>query len=227
MNDKMEIVYAFDKNYLKYFNMSVDTLLKFNPNAHVTVVSTEPLDIPYDNIIIPIDENVKHRENDTITDSTYLRLKLTQLPYDKIIYIDADVLCLKPLDELWNMECDYINLAECHLGGIKNAKEHKHEKYGLAGMMVMNLKALREDNFTKKAFTPFDYSIYSKWFHDQTIINHYFYDKLTFVDTKYNYCFERRYKKPLPLKNIVLLHFPSSKKENMAVIYKLIINNKI
>jgi lipopolysaccharide biosynthesis glycosyltransferase len=99
----MEIVYVFDKNYIPYFEMSVQSVLKFNPNAHITVVSPEKLDIPYKNVVIPIGKQ-KHRENDRITDATYLKLMLPKLPLDKIIYIDADVLCLGSLNELWKMD---------------------------------------------------------------------------------------------------------------------------
>ena len=107
----MEIVYVFDKNYIPYFEMSVQSVLKFNPNANITVVSPEKLDISYKNVVIPIGKQ-KHRVNDRITDATYLKLMLPKLPLDKIIYIDADVLCLGSLKDLWKMDCDFINLCE-------------------------------------------------------------------------------------------------------------------
>lgn len=211
----MEIVYVFDKNYIPYFEMSVQSVLKYNPNAHITVVSPEKLDIPYKNVVIPIGKQ-KHRENDRITDATYLKLMLPKLPLDKIIYIDADVLCLGSLEDLWKMDCDFINLCESHIGGEKQAKAHGHKKYGLSGVMVMNLKALREFNFIEKAFKPFELDL-PLWCHEESIINHYFYDKLTFIDRKYNYCYNRIYREPV--ENIVLLHFPSSEKRYMRLEY--------
>lgn len=211
----MEIVYVFDERYLKYFNESVKSVLKFNPYAHITVVSPEKLNIPYDNIVMELPPNLKHRENDRITSATYLKLHLTKLPYDKVLFIDADVLCQAPLDELWNMECKYICLTESHTYGEKQAKEHNHEKYGLSGVMLMNLKALREDNFTEKSFVPFDYTPYRIWCHEETIINHYFYDKLTFIDRKYNYCHNRTYRKPIPEEKAVLLHYCGGNKDAM------------
>lgn len=213
-NIPMEIVYVFDENYLKYFEISVKTVLKYNPNAHITVVSPKKLDIKYDNIVIPISENLKHRENDRITDATYLKLHLTDLPYNKILFIDADIICQGPLNELWNTECNYICLTESHSYGEIQAKEHNHEKYGLSGMMLMNLQALREDNFIEKAFIPFDYSPYKIWCHEETIINHYFYDKLTFVNKKFNYCHNRIYKEPILEKDAVLLHYCGGNKKD-------------
>jgi len=211
----MEIVYVFDKNYIPYFNISVKSILKHNPNANITVVSAEKLDILYNNIIIPLPENCPHRKNDRITDSIYLKLKLTELQLDKILYIDADVLCLKPLDELWNIDCPYICLTESHTYGEKQAIEHAHCKYGLSGVMLMNLNELRKDNFTNKAFQPFNKQPYKLWCHEETIINHYFYNKLKFIDIKYNYCHNRQYKKSLLENEITLLHFPGNTKYKM------------
>jgi len=228
-DDKMEIVYVFDKNYLPYFEMSVKTVLKYNPNAHITVVSPEKLNIDskFDNVVIPIIKNneiLKHRSSkDRITDATFLKLHLPKLPYDKILYIDADVLCMKPLNELWNKDCKYICLTESHTFGEKQAREYNHQKYGLSGVMLMNLKALREDNFESKAFVPFDSSFLSLWCHEESIINYYFYKKLEFVDKKYNYCYRREYREPLKTEDIVLLHFPSREKANMQLVYKTII----
>ena len=210
----MEIVYVFDKNYLKFFNESVKSVLKYNPYAHITVISPEKLDIPYDNVVMDIPPNVKHRENDRITSATFLKLQIPQLPYDKVLFIDADIICQAPLDELWNMECNYICLTESHTYGEKQAKEHNHEKYGLSGVMLMNLKALREDNFTEKSFVPFDTSPFKIWCHEETIINHYFYDKLTFIDRKYNYCHNRTYRKPIPEMKAVLLHYCGGNKSD-------------
>ena len=211
----MEIVYVFDHNYIKYFNESVKSVLKYNPDAHITVVSNEHLDIPYDVVVMDIPSNLKHRENDRITSATYLKLHLPKLPYDKVLFIDADVICQAPLDELWLTPCKYICLTESHTYGDKQALEHNHEKYGLSGVMLMNLKALREDNFTEKCFVPFDYSPFKIWCHEETIINHYFYDKLTFVDRKFNYCHNRIYTKPIPESKAVLLHYCGGNKSGM------------
>ena len=84
----MEIVFVFDSNYIPYFNKCVDSVLKYNSKAHITVVSNEKLDIPYDVITVQLPKNLKHRENDRITDATYLKLMLPlMLPYKKnLIY---------------------------------------------------------------------------------------------------------------------------------------------
>lgn len=208
----MEIVYVFDKNYIPYFELSVQSVLKFNPKAHITVVSPEPLNIKYENIVIPIRRKFKHRDNDRITSTTYLKLYLPSLPYDKILYLDADLLCLGSLNELWKMDCDYICMAESHKFGDIQAKAHGHLKYGLSGVMLMNLKNLRDIKFTQKALIPFKLEL-PVWCHEESIINHKFYDKIKFIDRKYNYCYHRDYAQPID--NPLILHFPGVEKRYM------------
>ena len=220
--DKIEIVYCGDEKYLPYLIMSSSTVYHYNPNVHITYLSPTPVDVPegIDNVVMNPPESINTARDGRRTIATYLRLMTPLLPYNKIIYLDPDVLCLKPLDELWNLECDYISLCEGYIFGEKQAMELGHDKYALAGMMLMNLDALREDKFIEKAFTKFDSSFMSCWSLDESIINYWFYDKIKFIDRKFNYCFRRRYRDPIPLAEVVLLHFPGRNKEWMQHIYK-------
>lgn len=184
----MIIVYVADENYLGMVKKSIVSYHKYNPNAHFVVVSEHPLDIDVENVVIDIGE---HRGLTRISNAAYLKLYLTQLPYDKIIYVDCDTICQYPLNELWEMPCDYINLCETYWE--KQIKEFG--RYGLTGMMVMNLKALRDDNFTEKCLevektypTP-----ETGWRHDETCINVSYKDKINFIDVKWNYCHNREY----------------------------------
>ena len=207
----MQIVYVFDKNYIPLFNISVKSLLKFNPSAHVTVVSPEPLDIEFDNIVMT--PPFAQREGDRITSAAYLKCLLPSLPYDKIIFLDADTIVQGSLEELWKMDIPYLAMTQSHSVGERQKKEHGHEKYYLAGLIIMNLKALREDNFTEKCLVPFDFK--GKWQHEETIINHYFYDKIIELDKKYDYCHNRTYKEPIPESSAIVLHFIGDDKSDM------------
>ena len=138
-SSKMEIVYVFDKNYLKYFNVSVKSVLKYNPYTHITVISPEKLDIPYDNVVMDIPPNVKHRENDRITSATFLKLQIPKLPYDKVLFIDADIICQAPLDELWNMECNYICLTEFNKSKLIRTEMHDGSEFYNGSLFGMEL----------------------------------------------------------------------------------------
>lgn len=204
----MEIVFVFDSNYVPYFNKCVKSVLKYNPKAHITIVTNDFLDLPYDTVkVANMPKNLKHRHRDRITDATYLKLYLPKLlPYDKILYMDADIMCQGSLQELWEENCPFLCLTESHNYGKIQAQQLKHEKYGLSGVMLMNLKALRKEKFTETCFRSFRCPV-EKWCHEETLINYFFYDKLKFVDKKFNYCHNRTYDDPIDEKDAILLHY--------------------
>lgn len=215
---KMIIVYCLDKNYIDYARISIASFKHHNPDARIVLVSEKLISEP-----IGQDESIKMKmprkfrsrdEHDRITNASYIRLFLTELPYEKIIYVDADTICQKPLDELWNLPCEYINLTEGWAYGKKQAKALGVERYGITGMMVMNLANLRKANFTnicleveKNYPTP-----ETGWQHDETCINVAMKDKLTFIDKKYHYCHNRRYDEPIDEKDAFILHYPANEK---------------
>lgn len=207
----MNIVYVFDENYINLYKISSRSLLKHNPEAKITVVSPRPL--PLENNIVIQAPALKHNENDRITDATYLKLLLTKLPFDKIILIDADTIIQSSLKELWDMEIKYIGATQSHLSGERQAEEHGHSRYFLSGVMVMNLKNLRKDNFTEKCLQPFDFN--GQWQHEETLINKFYYDKITELDKKYNYCHKRRYRNRIPECSAVILHYCGEDKSDM------------
>jgi len=221
----MEIVYCLDQNYIQYAEISIKSVKKYNPTAKIIIVSEEPISgIGEDeNIIIKLPRTFRNRGvGDRITNTAYLKLFLTELPYGKILYIDGDVICQEPLDELWNTKCNYIVLTESHNHGLKQAQELGVEKYGLTGMMLMNLDALREINFTDHclAFENVIPTPETGWCHEETILNVAFNNKLTFADKKFNYCINRTYKEPIREQDAVLLHYVGKQKDLMAPQYK-------
>ena len=188
----MQIVYVSDENYMRYVQKSAQSLLKVNPKAHITVVSPQPVETKFENVVIELKGIYKKRaQNDRITDATYLKLFLTELKYDKIICIDADTVIQKPLDELWAQNVRYIGLCESYVIGKKQAQDLGLKKYGLSGVMVMNLKNLRKIGFTQKCL---EVKAEPKlWCHEETLINVAMQGKLKFLPVKWNYCHNRDY----------------------------------
>lgn len=210
----MIVVYCLDENYKELAYYSIRSVRKFNPNAEIITVSEKDIGLRIDgvkNIYIPLPDKELRRRNskDRITRAAYLKCFLTKLPFEKIIYLDGDTICQAPLNELWEMPCEYINLCESHKFGKNQAEDLHLKKYGLTGMMVMNLENLRKFNFTEKCLdvehnfpTPA-----TGWFHDETCINVALKDKLKFIDTKWNYCHNREYDKPIPEPQAKILHY--------------------
>lgn len=213
--DKMQIVYVSDENYMHFVETSSASLLKTNPDAHITIVSPEPLETKFDNVVIPLEGTYKQRgQNDRITSTTYLKLFLTELPYDKILFIDPDTIIQKPLDDLWNMEVEYLGLCESHDAGKEQAKDLGIEKYVNTGVMLMNLKALRKIKFTQKCLnakaTP------KFWCHEETLLNVAMQGKITFLPEKWNYCHNRKYgERSISLEDVAVLHICGKDKSLM------------
>lgn len=210
----MIIVFVADENYKEMLLKSYTSYRKYNPKARFLVVSEKHLDVGIENIVINIK---KHNGVDRVSNASFIKLYLTQLPFEKIIYVDCDTLCQYPLNELWDMPCEYINICESHNYGKRQAKELGHNKYALAGVMVMNLKAIRKDKFTEKCLDveknpP---ALATGWHQDETCINVAYYNKLNFIDKKWDYCHNREYDNPIPEANACILHFIGKDKSDM------------
>ncbi len=212
----MKIVYACDENFIKYLSISAQTVLWYNPKAEIIVITNEPIKTIYKNIVyVPSKEftqQLRYNENDRITELSYYKLLLPEIlsSDDKIIYIDCDTMIQKPLDDIWNMNCDYINVTEHYLP----FKYPNNNKHALMGFMLMNLKALREDNFKEKCLKNMDYK-QDFWYHEEGLINLNYQDKLTYIDKKYHYCKGRQYNNPIKEDDAYILHFPSTTKRFM------------
>lgn len=219
----MKIVFCIDEHYLDMAKESIKSYRKYNPTAEIIVVC-EKFYTDYDKIgadkvfKIPLPENLRFRgAGDRISRAAYLKLFLPKLPFSKVLYVDADTLCQKPLDELWNMNPEYIALTESHAFGRYQAQALGADKYGLTGMMLMNLTALRAMNFTElcldvnnSKWTPS-----TGWQHDETCINIALRGKLTFIDKKFNYCHNRTYYAPINESDAYILHFVGRDKDDM------------
>ena len=207
----MNIVYCIDERYIEITKKSIDSILKFNPKANIIIVSE--IELPdfkqYTNFRFDLSKyTFKQRTaNDRITKASYLRLFLPEiLPFEKCLYLDGDIICQKPLKTLYEMGCEYISACESHTYGKKQAKELGIDRYALTGMMLMNLKTLREDNFTQKCLSYQNYNV-SLWCHDETLINGAHNKKIKFIDQKYNYCHNREYENPISENEAYILHY--------------------
>jgi lipopolysaccharide biosynthesis glycosyltransferase len=120
--------------------------------------------------------------------------------------MDADTICQENLEYLWSVDCPYICACKTHNSGKKQAAELGIDFYINVDVMVMNLDAMRADNFTEKAFAKQDFNV-SLWCNEETLINGNFHDKIKLLPQKYNYAFERSYDEPIQYKDAAIIHF--------------------
>ena len=111
--------------------------------------------------------------------------------YEKILYLDGDVLIQKDLMNLYNLDISNVYAAV-----VKDYKPMtynppqveklgiKHTSYFNSGVMLLNLKKMREDNLSEKLF---NYRIKGiNYFMDQDALNVVFKEKVQYISFLYN-----------------------------------------
>ncbi|MDR1392345.1 MAG: glycosyltransferase family 8 protein [Clostridiales bacterium] len=139
-----------------------------------------------------------------VTTPTYYRLKLPDVlkDQDKCIYIDVDTIVLKDLQELHNIDienyyiggaCDYARYLQEINQRMLELKNVWGDKYINAGVLLMNLKKMRQDDVYKK----FEELILNKGhlllYNDQDALNSICYEKILTIKPKFNYVFGWQY----------------------------------
>lgn len=128
----------------------------------------------------------------------YARLLIPEiLNEDKAIWFDADLLVFKDIELLWNISLnDKTIAAACEpydnafSNDIKNLSDFNipaGSDYFNSGVLLMNLKKLREEQFTDKSLE-FLYSNNGNYlWHDQSAINVVLYEKILKLDQSWNF----------------------------------------
>lgn len=110
--------------------------------------------------------------------------------WDKVLYIDTDMIVQGDLSELFNTD-----LKDNYVAAVKDmagmVSEKHHEKLNLpnyfnAGMMLLNLKKMREDDISQKLV---DYKLHKDCGHfmSQDALNYVFNEQVVWLSPKYNY----------------------------------------
>lgn len=198
---KCPVVFCLDKKFVKLTQLAIDSLKRVTPDVNIILVVPEILaefSEDYPQLVIDQQElaSTYTRDYDRVTKFTYARLflpKLLQaLNYDKCLYVDGDIIFNKDVSPLLEMDVPYLGMVkdgtpDWLLPGIEK------EVYYNAGVILMNLKALREDNFTEKCleYIKNHEETYigkeSTWLHDQTTINALYSEKITELEKDWNW----------------------------------------
>lgn len=216
----MIVAYVCDEKYLPFLRISMASIKRYNKDVKFVVLTKERFYVEGAKVITftPDTGLFKFRgANDRMGDGVYYKFYLPLLPYDKVLYIDCDVVCQRPLNELWETECPFICATESHAYGLLQARELGLKRYALTGMMLLNLKEMRRANFTKRCLARLQKE--QPRFHDETIINLEFFDRIKFIDKKFNYCRHRVYAQPILESDAYLLHYVgATQKEEMLAL---------
>jgi len=208
----IDIALITDENYLNQVIITITSLsLNSNKNKNYNVyvlcnnvaVEKQNLLKNYSNRNIKIhtidaQDYIKHfpefkNGNFHVTKSALIKFYLPEIfkDLDKILYLDSDILILKDLYEI-----NSIDLSDCYIAAVKNSYAYpgteeylfkhniKTNEYFNSGVMLLNLKKMREDNVSEKLI---DYRINNRTFcMDQDALNAILGKNLKLLSYRYN-----------------------------------------
>ena len=142
--------------------------------------------------------------------ATYFRiLSPVLLPKeDKLIYLDTDIIIDGSIRELWEVDITDYTLAavreEAVLALDKRLKMPSDYKYFNAGIVLLNLKRIREEDKFEKVFLYLKNNAHELLYLDQDALNAVLYDEWLEIDEKWNYHNTFILKREGKLKNVLL-----------------------
>ena len=146
--------------------------------------------INFNNIFDSLVEKRNVNRNTIFSNFTFARLALPSIVEEnKILYIDTDAIVLKNIYNMWRIDIEKYYLAGCKDirafdYGVKK-RINIEEKYVNAGIIIMNLKKMREDNIQKKCFNIINEK--KLLFPDQDALNIVCQDKILYIPSMYNF----------------------------------------
>ena len=238
------IVFSTDKNYFPYFLVALESIIQnadTEKNYDILVLHTELKEneqkiiqnqiMGHPNFSVRLidvsDLAEKYRLNDLRTINhlqvpAYYRLLIAEIlsHYDKIIYLDCDLVTMQDIAKLYEIDIkdnylggviDIVITSEyildqdfCHY--IKNLGMQHIENYFNSGVLLMNLKAIRQDGLPQKFLEVAVQN--TKYFHDQNVLNVICEKKIHFLENAWNVQCQREYNVDHPF----ILHYCSHNK---------------
>ena len=193
----MIIAICCTRNWYKYMLFQLYALFKHN-NVDKIYMFIEDDNIPY----------IQHKEIEFINinklpdyikpQSPNYKTKYTKLSYlrcyfskvlkeDKVLYIDADAIVVDDISELWEMNINDYVLAGIHEPGEWSKHlsiEGMDDKYINSGVLLMNLKKIRQEQLDDKMIDLLNTNWYA--FPDQDVINIVCKNKIKYLSSIYN-----------------------------------------
>lgn len=188
----MKVVYTVSERIAQYVHASINSLLAHNEVEKIWVFT----DCGEKDCIPEICEQVDLRDQDWIYERgpnicdmfpwiARVRLAMAKmLPNeDKILYLDADTVVCDSLEPIWqtDMTGKWLGMVDEVYGGYKPFGEH----YFNCGVMLMNLKQIREDKIDDAWIDFFNHNYI--WLGEQDTLNRFYReDKFVSLPSRYN-----------------------------------------
>lgn len=185
VNKKPDSVY---KIFIITSNVSAKNLELLNKlsrkNCHITIIegNTKKLEGLH---------NFRQGGYLSATEAALLKFELPEIlpELEKVIYLDGDIIVKKDLSELFDTDLENNYVAAAHDTGkiyFKHEYVKKYPQYFNSGVMLLNLKKMREDNITQKLIQT-KKAENDQNLMDQNIFNIVFADKIKIIDIRWNF----------------------------------------
>ena len=206
MKNKINVCLACDDNYSKYAGVVITSILaNANPSDNLSFYildggiteerKSEILSLKYikdcEINFVDIDESLfeeykKVKSHKYVTLATYYRLKLPSLlpNVKRVIYLDCDMVVTTSLKELFNVELNEKPLAG--VSDIKKKRVKANPTYVNAGMLVMDLDNMREQNLEDRFLEWTKEHIETIKTGDQEIINAVCFNNILVIEDEWN-----------------------------------------
>jgi len=182
------------KNTNIEFNLIYENLSEENIKK-IASIFQDKLKLNFIKIDKNILKNVVLESYYKVSYEAYTRILIPSLLFnlDKTIYLDPDIIVLKDLNDLYETNIENHEIAavkDYNPNSINLFREvfeiQNAQSYFNSGVMVMNLKKLRECNFTSKAVDLIKNSKKKYKFFDQDILNYFFCNSFLKLDPRWN-----------------------------------------
>lgn len=204
---KVNIGYATDENYAKHVGISMTSLFINNKEIEELIVYVIENNLKEDTKIKLLDIGKKYNRkvefilcdkicsgldvNVSFPKAAFSRLFLTRVKeLDKILYLDSDTIINNGIQELYSTDISKYEMAGVQDNAayylLKKIGMNKNNKYINSGVLLMNLKLLRENNFEKRVFDFIKKNKGKVNHHDQGIINGVCKNSILILEPKYN-----------------------------------------
>jgi lipopolysaccharide biosynthesis glycosyltransferase len=213
MRSKLNIVFTIDERFIQHFTVTLVSLLENNKDIDFDIFVIHDIDnqvklnevAAFVKQIYNLELNLMKVSNSTFDNyrvslhyskAVYFRLLITEIlpeQVNKALFLDADVVVAGSIKELADHEFadDEYLLAvddvevDSHLLRL-NAMGFPVKKYFNAGVLLINVKAWRNNKFSDKFIELANaYMDRLEWW-DQDILNMFFYKDWQIMDSKFN-----------------------------------------
>lgn len=202
------------EEYIKIY-LITDGLTKENKQKLEEVLKLHPSSIEY---VKPKEELLKfcpNTNNSWQSMATYYRLFIPEIiPEEKVLYLDSDIIVRSSLKELYDKEMgNNLILGVEDIDEKDDIKRLNIPQYINAGVLLMNIKKLKEEKYVEKMFKCLLEKKERIKKHDQDIINLTCYENIGKIERQWNTQVRRKGTSEFEkIENPKILHFISPKK---------------